>query len=56
MAAASTRDDGDLWFCGIRAEIDYFVFFVEGTVRVGDGDGFEGGEHEMRGVVDEVFG
>ena len=42
-------------FCCIRAEVDDFVFFVEGAVGVGEGDGVEGGEDEVGGVVYEMF-
>lgn len=42
-------------FCCIGAEVDDFVFFVEGAVWVGDGDGVESGEDEVRWVVYEMF-
>ena len=55
VAGASARDDGDLGFGGIRAEVDNLILFLESTVGVCDGDRLESGEDEVGGVVDEVF-
>lgn len=56
MTAASAGNDGDLRFGGIGTKVDDLVLWVEGGGGVGFGDGGEGGEDEVGGVVYEVFG
>ena len=56
MACATARDQADLWFHGIWAEVDDFVLFVESCGGVGLGHSLEGRLDQVCGIVDEVFG
>ena len=56
MAGAAAGDDGDLRISGVGAEVDDSVFRVESAIGVRFGYAGEGGEDEMGGIVDEVFG
>lgn len=55
-ALPTPRNDGNLLLGSIGTEINDLVFTVESAIRVGEGDAIKGGEDEMRGIVDEVFG